>query len=78
MSTVSVRLPEKLLQEADSMAKALHVPRGEYIRKALETLNREMRKQEKKAKLRKASQRVRKESMKVNAVFSAIENDPKA
>lgn len=74
MTTVSVRLPEPLLQEAESRAKALHIPRAEYFRRAIEAMNQEMLMQARRDRLIAASKRVREESMRVNAEFGAIEH----
>ena len=42
MTTVSLRLPDNLLKEAESGAKILHIPRAEYIRRAIAAMNHEM------------------------------------
>lgn len=78
MTTVSVRLPDDLLKEADKHAHELHIPRAEYIRRAIETLNAEVTSQQRRDRMIKASQRVRVESMRVNAEFSTIEDAPNA
>ena len=77
MSVITLRLPEKLLHDLDSYAEVAHLPRAEYIRRAIEHLNAEMRKNERALKLKKASLRVRKESMDINKEFDGIEHDPK-
>lgn len=76
MSTLSVRLPDALLRELNHRAQVIHISRAEYIRKAIELMNAETKKQESRQQLIKASLRVRGESMKVNAEFSRIEYDP--
>lgn len=76
MSVISIRLPDKLLHELDSRAHALRVPRAVYIRKAIELMNEEAFKLERKNKLERASLRVRKENMRINKDFSEIEHDP--
>jgi len=78
MNTISVRLPEQLLNEADERAKELRIPRAEYVRKALEYLNKEMGAQRRRVHLMKVSQRVREESMKVSAEFNEVEDDPES
>ncbi|WP_158106898.1 CopG family transcriptional regulator [Caedibacter taeniospiralis] len=75
-SVVSVRLNEHLLQAVKSNANFLHVSQTEYIRKAIEYMNVEMQRQINEAKLKKASLKVRRESMKINAEFGEIERDP--
>ena len=78
MTTVSLRLPDNLLKEAESGAKVLHIPRAEYIRRAIATMNHEMLAQKRREHLIKASRRVSAASMKVNLEFAAIEDDPVA
>ncbi|MEI7637108.1 MAG: ribbon-helix-helix domain-containing protein [Syntrophus sp. (in: bacteria)] len=78
MNTISIRLPEQLLNEADERAKELRIPRAEYVRKALEYLNKEMGAQRRRVHLMKVSQRVREESMKVSAEFNEVDNDPES
>lgn len=76
MTTVSLRLPDDLLKEAESGAKILHIPRAEYIRRAIVAMNQEMLAQKRRERLIKVSRRVSSESMRVNAEFDAIEGDP--
>ncbi|HEY6280447.1 MAG TPA: ribbon-helix-helix protein, CopG family [Burkholderiales bacterium] len=76
MTTLSVRLSDELLKEAEHSAKAMHVPRAEYIRRAIEAMNKEVLTRRRRERLMKVSARVKKESMRVNAEFSVIEHDP--
>ena len=76
MSTVSLRLPDDLLREAENRAKALHIPRAEYIRRAIAVMNDEVFAHKRRERLMAVSKRVRAESMKVNAEFDAIEGSP--
>ena len=78
MSAVSLKLPDDLLEASGRCAEALHLSRAEYIRRALERMNRETRNQLRTKRLAEASRKVRKESMTVNAEFAAIERDPDA
>lgn len=78
MTNISIRLPDWLLHEMEMRAHDLHLPRAEYVRKALETMNSEVLRQQRRNRLMEVSRRVRKESMKVNKEFSGIEHDPKA
>ncbi len=78
MTTVSLRLPDNLLKEAESGAKVLHIPRAEYIRRAIAAMNHEMLVQKRREHLMTISRRVSSESLKVNAEFEAIEGDPGA
>ena len=75
MTTVSVRLPDATLKAAENGAKALCVPRSEYFRRAIESMNKTMQAQERRQRLMSASQRVREESMVVNAEFAVVEQD---
>ena len=75
MTTVSIRLPDALLHEAEVKAKALHIPRAEYFRLAIATMNNEIVAQERRDRLMRASRRVRTDSLRVNAEFAAIEHD---
>jgi metal-responsive CopG/Arc/MetJ family transcriptional regulator len=76
MTVISIRLPNTLLHDLDGSAHVLHVPRAEYIRKAIEHMNEEVHNKERKKKLVQSSLRVRKGSMRVNKEFSEIEHDP--
>lgn len=77
MSTVSLRLPDMLLKEADARAEEMRIPRAEYIRRAIEVMNQTVVKQRRRERMMTASLRVRDESMRVNAEFGAIEREPK-
>ena len=76
MTTVTVRLPDELLQALDKRAKKLKISRSIYIRQALERMNEEVAAQHRRERLKEVSLRVREESMKINAEFSRIEHDP--
>ena len=78
MSTVSLRLPDDLLKEAENRAKALHIPRAEYIRRAIAVMNDKVLAHKRRERLMAVSKRVRTESMKVNAEFDAAEDGPLA
>jgi len=75
MTTVSVRLPDSILKAAENGAKALCVPRSEYFRIAIESMNKRLLEQARGERLMSASHRVREESLAVNAEFAAIERD---
>ena len=75
MSVISLRLPEKLLHELDNRAHALHIQRADYIRKAIELMNKDVFDNERKQRLVQSSLRVRKESMLINKEFSDVEHD---
>lgn len=76
MSSISLRLPAPLLSETERLAHVLHVPRAEYVRRALAVMNAEVVKQQRRERMMAASQRVRKDSMRINAEFAAIEHAP--
>ena len=76
MSTISLRLPDNLMEEVDAFAKELHLPRAAYVRKALEQMNATVAAQHRRARLMEVSRKVRAESRRVNAEFSEIEHDP--
>ena len=59
MTIISIRLPEKLLHEVDQLAKANHIPRAEYIRNAIEFMNKEMGNKKRIERLKNASLRVK-------------------
>jgi metal-responsive CopG/Arc/MetJ family transcriptional regulator len=75
MSAISLKLPADLLAAAGRCAEALQLTRAEYIRRAVEAMNRETRARTRARRLRDASHKVRGESMRVNAEFAAIERD---
>ncbi len=78
MESISLKLPQELLETSDRCAKALGVPRAEYIRRALERMNREAELRARAERIARVSRKVRGESMRVNAEFAAIEHDPDA
>ena len=76
MKSISLKLSGDLLKTTDRLAKTLAIPRAEYIRRAPQRMNREAEARARAERMAKASRRVRKESMRVNAEFAAIERDP--
>jgi hypothetical protein len=78
MAAVSLKLPDDLLEKSGHYAQALRMPRAAYIRRAIERMNQETRAKLRAKRLAEASRRVRKESMRVNAEFAAIERNPDA
>lgn len=73
-----MKVPEKLLDQSTACAEALRLSRAEYIRRAIERMNRETRAEVRAQRLAEASRRVREESLRVNAEFAAIETDLRA
>ncbi|MBI3978718.1 MAG: CopG family transcriptional regulator [Chloroflexi bacterium] len=78
MGAISLKLSDDLVQASSECARALHLSRAEYIRRAIERMNRETRAQLRSQRLAEVSRRVRDESMRVNAEFAAVEQDPDA
>jgi predicted DNA-binding protein len=78
MESISLKLPKELLEASRRCARALGIPHGEYIRRAIERMNREAEARARAERIARASRKVRKESMRVNAEFAAIERDPDA
>jgi metal-responsive CopG/Arc/MetJ family transcriptional regulator len=74
MITISLRLPDTLVKEADRRARELGIPRAEYMRRALATLNAQMVARQRRQRLMEASRRVRGESMRVNAEFDVFKD----
>jgi len=73
-----LRLPDDLLKTAEHQAKILHLPRAEYIRRAISAMNDEVIAHNRREHLMNVSQRVAAQSMKINAEFDAIEDEPRA
>jgi len=76
MTTVTLRLPDNMVHKIDANANLLHMSRSAYIKKAILEMNYDIQDHERKQRLKAASQRVRQQSIKINAEFAAIENDP--
>lgn len=75
MSVITLRLPDRLMQDLENHARLAQLKRSEYIRQAIERLNADMVLVERTERLKKASLLVRKESMKINKEFDEIEHD---
>ena len=76
MRAISLKVTEEALEEAEHLAALLGIPRAAYIRRAIETFNREAAAEIRAQRIADASHKVRAESMRINAEFSAIETDP--
>lgn len=76
MRAVSLNLPDELLAASGECARVLRVSRAEYIRSAIDRMNRETKARFRAQRLADASRKVREESMLVNAEFAAIEHAP--
>jgi metal-responsive CopG/Arc/MetJ family transcriptional regulator len=75
MTTISLRLPDDLLETSGEIAKRLNVSRAEYIRRAIVRMNDDMTAHARAQRLARASRNVRRESMRINAEFDAVERD---
>ena len=76
MKAILVMLPESVLEATWRCAAALRMSSAAYVRCALKRMNRETRARLRAERLAAASRKVRKESMRVNAEFAAIERNP--
>jgi len=66
---VTINIPDDLLIQADKNASAFHMKRSEYIRSALEHMNKQIIRNERYSRLQKLSKLVRSQSMEVNKEF---------
>ena len=78
MRTISLSLTDAVLERSGRCAEALAISRAEYIRRAIQAMNRETDARLRADRLANASRKVRDESMRVNAEFEAIDDDPDA
>ncbi len=78
MRTISLSLTDAVLERSGRCAEALAISRAEYIRRAIQAMNRKTEARLRADRLANASRKVRDESMRVNAEFEAIEHDPDA
>ncbi len=76
MTTISIRLPDDILNDVNRIARDLHVPRTTYLRQAILSMNNKIKEDRRRARVMKISRRVQKESMRVNAEFGEVEHDP--
>ena len=74
MKAISLKLPDDLLEVSAACASALHVSRAQYIRDAIDLMNRATLAQVRARRLADVSLKVRAESMRVNEAFAAIEH----
>jgi hypothetical protein len=76
MQSIALKLPEELVKASERAASSLQVSRAEYIRRAIEEMNRKMLAEARARQMAEASRRVRGESMRVNREFEEVETDP--
>ncbi len=75
MATLSIRIPNALLNELDARARELKLPRAEYVRRAIESQNVAAAQQKKRKTMKAASEKVRQESLKVLHEFESLSDD---
>lgn len=78
MQAISLKLPADVLEASRRHAKALQISRAEYMRRAIQNMNRKTRQEIRARRLATASHKVRGESLEVNAEFARVERDPDA
>jgi hypothetical protein len=78
VESISLKLTKALLKTGGRCARALGIPRADYIRRAIERMNEADEARARAERMARASRKVRKGSMRVNAEFAAIERDPDA
>ncbi|MFN0073872.1 MAG: hypothetical protein ACKVVP_20520 [Chloroflexota bacterium] len=76
MVAISLKLSDELVRASGDCARVRGLSRAEYIRQAIELMNRETLREVKNRRLTAVSHRVRAESQRVNAEFAAIEHEP--
>jgi metal-responsive CopG/Arc/MetJ family transcriptional regulator len=76
MATISVRLKDEILEELNEHSRKLHIPRAEYVRRAVVAMNKQVDKELRRERIMAASKRVREESMHINVEFDAVEDVP--
>jgi hypothetical protein len=76
MQAILLKLSKKLLEATDRCARALGISLAEYIRRAVERMNRESEARTHAERMSQVSRRVRAESMRVNGEFATIERAP--
>ena len=75
MGAISLKLPEDVLETSRRCATTLNLSRSAYIRRAIERMNKQTQLLLRAKRLAEASKKVRKESMRVNRQFAAVEHD---
>jgi hypothetical protein len=75
MGSISLKLSDDTLKTSVYCAKVLQISRAEFIRRAIDKMNREIMAEIRAERLAQASEKVREESMRINAEFDVIEKD---
>jgi metal-responsive CopG/Arc/MetJ family transcriptional regulator len=76
MATISVRLKDEILEVLNEHSRKLHIPRAEYVRRAVVAMNKQVDKELRRERIMAASKRIREESMHINVEFDAVEDVP--
>ncbi len=76
MTAILLKLPEELLLKSGKSATVLNLSRAEYIRRAIDRMNRLVEAHRKSKRLAEVSLRIRAESLRINAEFDALESTP--
>lgn len=76
MASILLKLNDEAVAAASDCASALGLSRAEYIRQAIERMNRDTKARLRAKRMAEASRKVRRESMRVNAEFARIERAP--
>ena len=75
MKTICLNLPDELLEASARYSAALNLARAEYIRQAIERMNRQIEAQQRAARMQRAVGKCKAADLKVNAEFTAVEHD---
>ena len=78
MGVISLKLPMDVLKTSRRCADILHLSMAAYICQAVERMNRQTQPLLRARRLAEASKKVRKESLRVNREFAAMERTPDA
>lgn len=78
MEAISLKLPERLLKAIRRYAQAFRLSRAEYLRRAIERMNKDSAARQRAERMAAASLKVRRQSLNLNAEFARIECDPDA
>ena len=78
MGAISLKLPEDVLETSRRCADTLHLSRAAYIHREVEHMNRQTQALVGARHLAEVSKKVRKETLRVNREFAAVERDPNA
>ncbi len=77
MKSISLNLPDEILDAASRYSATLSLPRAEYIRRAVDRMNRHVEADLRAQRMREAAEKCCEEDRKVNAEFAAAEPDIK-